>query len=231
MIQLLSGMLASAVHVVTGPDHLAAVTPLAIESKRKAWVVGVFWGLGHITGMIIIGVLFYLFRDLIDVDKISAISERMVGIVLIVIGIWALYKVYFPVKQKHKHPHFHEKPEPHVHIHSHEHENEFDHTHRHNKVMKQGPLGALLIGTLHGLAGISHFLLVLPTLTLPTRLDAGLYLTGFAAGTLVAMGGYALIIGILSTRSSKVENRKVFNALRLAGGILAIGVGIWWLFQ
>jgi ABC-type nickel/cobalt efflux system permease component RcnA len=229
MIQFFSGLLASAVHVVTGPDHLAAVTPLAIESKRRAWVVGVFWGLGHILGMLIIGILFYLFRDLVNVDKISAISERMVGIVLIIIGLWALYKVYNPFKQKHKHPHYHQQPEPHVHIHSHHHDDEFDHAHKHNKVMKQGPVSALLIGTLHGLAGISHFLLVLPTLTLPTRLDAGLYLTGFAAGTLIAMGGYAIIIGILSARSSSVNNRNVFNTLRLAGGILAIGVGIWWL--
>jgi len=229
MIQLLSGLIASAVHVVTGPDHLAAVTPLAIESKRKAWLIGIFWGFGHVTGMMLIGILFYLFRDIIPIDQISAVSEQIVGAVLIIIGLWALYKVYQPVRQKHKHPHYHQEPDPHVHIHAHHHEDEFDHTHHHKKVLKQGPFGAFLIGTLHGFAGISHFLIVLPTLTLPTSLDAGLYLSGFAAGTILAMGTYALIIGVVSSKSRTYKNKSVFNILRLTGGILAIGIGIWWL--
>ena len=29
------GIIASATHVMTGPDHLAAVTPLAIENKKN----------------------------------------------------------------------------------------------------------------------------------------------------------------------------------------------------
>ena len=30
-----AGVLASALHVITGPDHLAAVAPFVIESKKK----------------------------------------------------------------------------------------------------------------------------------------------------------------------------------------------------
>jgi ABC-type nickel/cobalt efflux system permease component RcnA len=231
MLQLISGLLASSVHVVTGPDHLAAVTPLAIESKRKAWVIGIFWGIGHVIGMLLIGLLFYLFRNIINVDKISGYSEQLVGLVLIFIGIWALLKVFWRGKQKHKHPHYHKEPEPHVHIHQHDHVNEFDHKHKHEEVIKQGRLSALSIGTLHGFAGISHFLLVLPTLALPTKLEAASYLIGFGLGTMTAMGGYALILGIISSRSSAVKSKVVFNSLRIAGGILAIGVGIWWLFK
>jgi ABC-type nickel/cobalt efflux system permease component RcnA len=231
MLQLISGLLASSVHVVTGPDHLAAVTPIAIESKKKAWVIGVFWGFGHILGMLLIGLLFFLFRDLVNVEKISGYSEQLVGFILIFIGTWALLKVFWTGKQKHKHPHFHQAPEPHVHIHTHDHHDEFDHKHKHDKVVKQGKLSALSIGTLHGFAGISHFLLVLPTLALPTRLEAASYLIGFAAGTILAMGGYAFILGIISSRSSAVKSKMVFNTLRMVGGILAIGVGIWWLFE
>jgi hypothetical protein len=89
----------------------------------------------------------------------------------------------------------------------------------------------LSIGTLHGFAGISHFLLVLPTLALPTRFEAASYLIGFAAGTIVAMGGYAFILGIISGNSSTVKSKTIFNTLRVIGGVLAIGVGIWWLFE
>ncbi|HPI87444.1 MAG TPA: hypothetical protein PLR01_13805, partial [Bacteroidales bacterium] len=71
MIQLLTGFLAAAVHVVTGPDHLAAVTPLAIENRKKAWNIGLMWGIGHVAGMLLIGLLYLAFKSMINVEKIS----------------------------------------------------------------------------------------------------------------------------------------------------------------
>ena len=68
---LLAGIAASILHVVSGPDHLAAVTPLAIETRRKVWKIGLFWGFGHLTGMLLIGLLFLLFRQYIPIEKIS----------------------------------------------------------------------------------------------------------------------------------------------------------------
>ncbi|MAY53071.1 MAG: nickel transporter, partial [Flavobacteriaceae bacterium] len=59
---LFSAILASILHVISGPDHLAAVTPLAISSQRKGWKIGLFWGFGHLIGMLLIGVLFLLFK-------------------------------------------------------------------------------------------------------------------------------------------------------------------------
>jgi ABC-type nickel/cobalt efflux system permease component RcnA len=229
MLQLISGFIASALHVITGPDHLAAVTPLAIESKRKAWAIGVFWGLGHLIGMLVIGGLFLLFKDIIPVEKISEHSEMLVGIVLLAIGTWAIIKVFVHFRSHHMHPHYHDKPEPYVHIHKHDHKDEFDHEHSHDKVHRQNKITALGIGTLHGFAGISHFLLILPTLALPTLSDSLLYLGGFGAGTVLSMTTYALILGIISTRSSMAKSHNVFNGLRLAGGLIAIAIGILWL--
>ena len=34
-------------HVIMGPDHVAAVLPFVIEAKRKAWKIGLFWGIGQ----------------------------------------------------------------------------------------------------------------------------------------------------------------------------------------
>ena len=90
---LTAGLLASILHVITGPDHLAAVLPFAIETKRKAWKIGLSWGIGHLVGMITIGVLFVLFKEIIPVEKISEHSEQLVGVVLIGIGFWAFYKI------------------------------------------------------------------------------------------------------------------------------------------
>ncbi len=228
MIQIITGIIASALHVFTGPDHLAAVTPLAIESKKHSWSIGLFWGLGHVAGMMLIGMLFILFKDFIPLEAISAYSEQIVGIVLVGIGVWAIIKVFQSKIPKHKHPHFHAEPEPHVHIHAHPHEAEHDHAHIHKKVVRQNNITAFGVGTLHGFAGISHLVLLLPTLALPSISDSIMYLGGFAGGTLAAMISYAAILGYIGQRSSGMNNKKVFMIVRLIGGVIAIAIGIYW---
>jgi len=229
MLQFLTGILMSSVHVVTGPDHLAAVTPLAIENRRKAWHIGFFWGLGHVVGMLLIGMLYLALKEVIHVEKISGYSEYLVGIVLIGIGIWAIIKSVKHFHSHHVHPHYHDKPIPQVHIHRHEHDDEFVHFHEHQKTSKQNSITALLIGTLHGFAGISHFLLILPTLALPSMRDSIIYLSGFAIGTIITMVTYALFLGIVTRRTADFPRSKAFRNLRIVAGSLAITVGIWWL--
>ncbi len=232
MIQIIAGFIASSLHVITGPDHLAAVTPLAIESKKRSWGVGLFWGLGHILGMLLIGMLFLLFKEFIPVEAISQYSEQIVGLILIGIGIWAIYKVFNKSIPKHKHPHFHKDPEPHVHIHAHPHEHEHthvpEHSHTHSKVIRQNNMAALGVGTIHGFAGVSHLILLLPTLALPSMTDSVLYLAGFAIGTLAAMTLYAAILGYIGQRSDAIKSPKAFQVVRLIGGFIAIGIGIYW---
>ena len=36
-VGVFAGIIAAVLHVISGPDHLAAVTPFAVESKKKAW--------------------------------------------------------------------------------------------------------------------------------------------------------------------------------------------------
>ncbi|HSG68023.1 MAG TPA: hypothetical protein VK994_04900 [Bacteroidales bacterium] len=238
MIQILSGIIASMLHVLTGPDHLAAVTPLAIENKNKSWNIGFFWGLGHVAGMLLIGMLFLLFKEYIPIEEISHHSERIVGLILIAIGIWAIYRVFNKKIPRHKHPHYHTAPEPHVHIHAHphmkshvhEHKKEAHHVHEHahSKVIRQNNIAALGVGTLHGFAGISHLVLMLPTLALPSMHDSVLYLSGFAGGTIGAMISYATMIGFIGQHSANASSPKIFNIVRLSGGLIAIGIGVYW---
>jgi len=229
MLQFFTGILMSSVHVVSGPDHLAAVTPLAIENRKKAWHIGFFWGLGHVLGMLCIGGLYLAFREVIHVEKISGYSEYLVGIVLIGIGAWAIVKSVRHFHSHHVHPHYHDKPSPQVHIHRHEHEDEFEHYHQHKETSRQNSLTALLVGTLHGFAGISHFLLILPTLALPSMTDSIIYLSGFALGTVITMVTYALILGLVAQKTADFPKSKVFRNLRIVAGSIAIAVGIWWL--
>lgn len=201
IIYFLTGLAASSLHVVSGPDHLAAVTPLAIENRKKSWLVGFTWGLGHTIGVGIIGVLFILFKDLIPVDTISAYSEQIVGALLIVIGLWIFYRI------------FRNKP------------------HRKIETKKNDVWTALGIGVIHGVAGVSHLIGILPSLALPTRADSISYILGFGVGTVLTMVAYSAIMGMVSQRAARKDHKKLLLGIRIAGSTIAVLVGIFWIFQ
>ncbi len=220
MLIALTGLAAGIVHVITGPDHLAAIAPLSIESKKSTWQIGFRWGLGHTGGVIVIGIFALIFREIIPVDLISSYSERLVGVVLIGIGIWGLRKVFS--KHIHTHEHKHEG-ETHVHIHSHkpsvDHEKPAAHVHTH---------AAFGVGIIHGLAGSSHFLGILPALALPTRIEAIVYLIMFGIGTIAAMIIFSVSVGSLSVKFSKM-GFNFYRALLIGFSTVAIAIGGFWL--
>ena len=223
---LFAGIIAALLHVISGPDHLAAVTPFAIESKKKAWKVGLFWGIGHLLGMLSIGILFLYFKELIPIEKISEHSEKFVGIILIFLGLWIFYKL-FKEEKKHKHLHVHSNGNPAIHKHSHLHNSEKIHNHSHPN-LKQGNLASLSVGFVHGLAGVAHFLLFLPVIGFTSNVDSVKYIIGFAIGTILAMVAFASVVGNISTFSKQDHNETFFKGIRLAGGLFAFVIGIYW---
>ena len=239
MLQLITGISAAVAHVLSGPDHLAAVTPLAIESKKRSWGIGLAWGIGHTLGILIIGVLFILFRDVIPVESISGHSEQLVGVMLILIGLWAILKVRFKIfPKKHAHPHIHKNDAGEfVHIHKHDHDldhshsEKISHKHPHQKSYRQNISAALGVGVFHGVAGVSHLIAILPTLALPSTFDAVMYLTGFGIGTIGAMVLFSAILGFIALKTSEQKRARTYTILRIAGGSVAILIGIWWIMQ
>ncbi len=122
MLTFLTGFVASVAHVVTGPDHLAAVTPLAIDSRKKSWAVGFSWGFGHTIGMLLIGLIFILFKEFLPIEAISKHSETVIGVLLIGIGCLALLRIYRQHSHGNRpHAHFHTTPYLYAHIHKHSH--------------------------------------------------------------------------------------------------------------
>ncbi len=217
-------------HVISGPDHLAAVTPFAIERKRKAWKIGTIWGLAHLTGMLLIGLLFMGFRELIPVEAISAYSEQLVGLVLVVVGFWALYTV-FRKKTEHTHTHIHENGTPYLHKHPHTHESDGSHEHVHAQRPKKHGAAAFSIGFLHGLAGIAHFLLFLPVLGFDSQGEALSYIFGFGAGTVLAMTIFTLVLGQVAELAKNWHNPIFFRGIRVAGGLFAVVIGVYWMLS
>lgn len=227
---LTAGLIASVLHVLTGPDHLAAVTPFAIESKKKAWKIGLAWGIGHLTGMMAIGTLFTVFKEFIPIEKISMYSEQLVGFVLIGIGIWAFYKI-FKAEKHHKHLHLHSENSPLIHSHKHEHTKQKFHDHIHAKESKQSHIASFSIGFMHGLAGISHFILFLPVIGFEDQFDSILYVLGFGLGVVLAMMVFTLVIGKINSLSMNGHNELLFKGIRLAGGSFAIIIGLYWILS
>ncbi len=226
---IVAGTIASILHVISGPDHLAAITPLVIEEKRKAWRIGLSWGFGHLLGMLLIGVLFTLFKGFIPIQKISEHSEQLVGIVLIGVGFWAFYRI-FRKQKTHQHPHIHVGEESYIHIHKHQHIENESHQHVHKKNRKQNIISSFGIGFLHGLAGVAHFLLLLPALSFKTNAEGIQYILGFAIGTVLAMFIYALIISKIVKLTKQTNDSLFFKGIRFVGALFAVVIGFYWLF-
>jgi putative Mn2+ efflux pump MntP len=205
MLTVLTGFIAGFSHVLSGPDHLAAVTPFSLNLRRKSWLIGLMWGLGHTLGAIFIGVVFILFKELIPMDFITRNSEKIVGLLLILIGLWAIWRVY------RNHP-----AEPHSHSHPH---------------IEKSALFALFIGIVHGLAGFSHLVAVLPSLALPGKTEPVIYLSSFGAGTILTMIGFTALLGLLARRLEQSRQKALLRGASLAGGILAIVIGAFWLVR
>lgn len=87
--------------MLAGPDHLAAVAPLAVRDTRRAWRAGLTWGIGHTAGVLMVGALLLAFRELLPIDALSAWSERAVGAALVAIGVWGLWSVRRPHTHHH----------------------------------------------------------------------------------------------------------------------------------
>jgi len=219
-IPLIIGFLAALLHVLSGPDHLAAVTPLALERKNKYWKVGMAWGLGHVLGMLLIGILFYFLKDLIPVEKISNYSEKFVGFMLIAIGIWAIFRIKNPHKLKYPHQH-NDK----IHIHVVE-----DIKHKHDKITtSKNILFAFGIGIIHGFAGVSHFILMLPVLGYQSKWESIEYMSGFALGIISAM---VLFVSLLEKlHQAKKSSQSFLKYLQYIGAFMAIIIGIFWLIN
>jgi ABC-type nickel/cobalt efflux system permease component RcnA len=220
MMIAVTGFVYGVAHVLSGPDHLAALAPFTVDRPRRALLVGLQWAAGHSAGVALIGLASMLLREIVPVHLVSSWSERLVGVLLIGVGIWGLKRAF--ATRIHAHEHTHDG-EHHTHIHVHrvghgqgEHR---PHLHSH---------AALGIGTIHGLAGGSHLLGVLPALALPSQAGAIAYLIAFGIGTLIAIGLFSSALGIFAHRMGGTGTR-AYRYLMCTCASVAVVVGSAWL--
>lgn len=218
MLTLLAGLAAGVLHVFSGPDHLATVGTLALEDRRHPWATGLVWGVGHTSGVWIVGVLVLVLRAFLPLEGMASWSDRLASVGLIGIGLWGFYRTLSHRIHAHEHDH-----QGRVHVHHHHHGadgREHGHPHLHTHL-------ACGLGILHGLAGGSHVLGVLPALALPSNSQALVYLAGFGAGTVGAMAGFGWVMGRCSQRlASYGVSAQRLLATGCAAAAVAIGC-VW----
>lgn len=197
-------------------DHLLAMSNMVTARNKfsKAVKDGMFWGLGHTSTILIVGIVFLLIKYRIDAHTFSYF-EAAVGVMLIGLGAYRLYKWY---KNK--------KPVLHTHLHTHGNGHSHKHTHLHtvtNQEHQHSHLPAYLVGTVHGLAGSGALMLIV--LSKSSSPESGLlYLLLFGAGS---VAGMMLVAGAFSLPFSKkiLQHQLLQTTLILVSSVLCIGYG------
>ena len=194
------------------PDHLAAVTTLiASEEERKqahkAGLMGLLWGLGHGTTLVVLGLPLVLFNRFLP-EPVQVIAETLIGAIIVFLAVRLL--VRWRRGLYHAHTHSHDDEPPHRHVHSHRESGTHEHAHA---LPHRTPVSAYGIGLVHGIGGSGGLTLLLLS-TISNRAEAVGALLLFATGTAVSMA-------LLSTAFGLAIVAPVL-------GVLGVAFGAWY---
>jgi ABC-type nickel/cobalt efflux system permease component RcnA len=208
------------------PDHLAAVTTLIAseepEAVRKATFMGLSWGLGHGTTLVLLGLPLVLLGQYLP-ERIQQAAEVAIGAIIVVLAVRLLVRWrrgFF-----HAHAHTHDDGTPHRHLHSHAGETGEDphHEHAHDTALRT-PLSAYGVGLVHGVGGSGGLTLLLLS-TIPSPSAAVVALLVFAAGTAVSMALLSTVFGLAIAAGPVARN---LDRIAPVLGALAAAFGVWY---
>ena len=103
IVSSLAGLAAGATHALSGPDHVAAVLPLAAEAPTRAARLGLSWALGHGLGTIALASVVLVLRAQLDLHGIGSTMEVVIGLVLVATGVFGLVRALRHTHGKHEH--------------------------------------------------------------------------------------------------------------------------------
>lgn len=211
-------------------DHLLAVNNLVSNRNkiREAIKDGIYWGIGHTLTIFFIGILMIGFKLIIH-EKIFSYLEACVGLMLVILGIYRLFKLFkkntHSHTYSHSHEHTHKDGTKHSHLHTHTYTHShpidiFSHEHQENVINFKAAFG---VGLVHGLAG-SGALVVLILSQMKSAFDGLLYILIFGIGSIIGM---LLASGLFSLPFSKkiLGSYKLKYSLIIISSILCIIFG------
>lgn len=197
-------------------DHMAAVTAFAARRPgvRAAVRFGVRWSVGHGGIIVLVGATALLLGIRLP-DVASDWLERLVGAVMIGLGIWT----WRGARALHAHAHAHADGTIHTHLHSHALREQHDHRH-----------AATAVGLVHGLAGSGTAVALIPLVGVETPAGGILYLLLFALGTVGGMALYGLLAGLVVGRTAE-RSVRLARLVARATGVLTVAIGCVWLLR
>ena len=208
-LTLMTALAAGFTHALEA-DHMAAVTTFVSRRPHplRAAGFGVRWGLGHSLALLAAGgVLIAL--DLRVAPGLARALEFAVGAMLLGLGVWALGGWGHARALSGAHARAHSSGLAHSHLPAHGH-------------------GTTWVGAAHGLAGTAGFLALLPAALIASPWLAGGYLLCFALGTVVSMGLYGLVTGLIFHRAGSLAPA-LGGSLRVAAAIASAAIGALWM--
>lgn len=215
----------------TEVDHVVAVTTIVSRHRNvfRSAVVGGLWGLGHTASLLVVAAIVLSLRIAIP-EVVSAWLEFGVALMIIGLGVSALWRVLRKSGHVHVHQHNHDGVS-HTHVHFHEHETRHESAaqaqHSHN-VSRVG-WKPVLVGMVHGLAGSGALtLLVLTQISSPWL--GLLYVLTFGLGSIAGMLLMSGLIGLpFAIASAKLSH--IHHGLQTAAAVLSICFGILYAFS
>ncbi|MAI96677.1 MAG: hydantoin utilization protein A [Synechococcus sp. MED650] len=200
--------------MVGGADHLVAMAPFSLNKPMASLRSSLAWGVGHSAGVVVLALVAIGIKDLAHVEAMSSWAEFLVGVALLVVGALAVRTAFGLELHSHEHRHG-EVSGTHQHLHLHVRGQSSHRRHIH---------AASGLGLLHGLAGASHLLAVIPALALPPHAAIG-YLIAYLCGSIGAMVAVVGVVSFLTQRSGA----RLLPLLVGGTGALSIVTGAIWL--
>ena len=92
---ILTGMGMGVVHVLSGPDHLSALATLSASTSYKSFILGVRWGLGHSTGLLLVALILLLGDSEFKInDGVTRTLDEVVGVFMITLGLYGMVQTF-----------------------------------------------------------------------------------------------------------------------------------------
>ncbi|HET9044703.1 MAG TPA: urease accessory protein [Burkholderiales bacterium] len=211
----------------TDADHLAAVATLATRSRSLGHTVlqGVAWGTGHTLTLMLFGGAVLVLGLVVPAQAAQAL-ELAVGVMLVLLGAEALYRLRR--ERIHFHAHHHTGGVAHFHAHSH-----LGQDAPHDPARHEHPHGfparALVVGMVHGMAG-SAALVLLSLEALRSPAWGLAYIAVFGLGSILGMAALSAAIAVPLWLSSRRLTR-ARDGLSAAVGLATLILGCYIVFR
>jgi ABC-type nickel/cobalt efflux system permease component RcnA len=215
----------------TEVDHVVAISTIVSRHKNvfRSAIVGALWGAGHTVSLLLIGVIVLSLRVAIPA-KVSGWLELCVALMIIGLGVSALWRALRTNSEVHLHQHDHDGLS-HTHVHFHEPESKHNPKSpaAHSHVISRIGWKPVLVGMMHGLAGSGALtLLVLTQISSP--LLGLLYVATFGMGSIVGMLVMSGLIGLpFAFTSGRLTH--IHQGLQTVAAIFSICFGVWYAFK